>query len=349
MHLKEFDYQLHPEIIAPYPVSRRDNSRLMVLNRTIKAIENKKFFEISSYMKKEDALVLNDTRVVPARLYGKKGSGGKVEVLLLKQISEKDVIWECLIKTSKKVRVQSSIIFPESLKGEIVEKTGEGRWKIKFIGNKGNFYEVLDNIGEAPLPPYILKRREGVQEKKIDKERYQTIYAQKRGAIAAPTAGLHFTEQVLYDIRKIGVKLIWITLHVGGGTFFPPRVEEVSQHMMESEYFEITEEDAKIINQVKQKGGRVFSVGTTTTRALESSTDPEGILHPARGYTNLFIHPGYKFKMINCLITNFHQPRSTPLILVSAFTGLDFVKQAYRQAIDNNYRFLSYGDGMLIL
>lgn len=349
MNIKEFDYNLVQDSIAPYPLLNRDTSRLMILEKKKRHIYTKKFFEITGFLEKKDVLVLNDTKVIPARLYGKKETGGLVEVLLLKQVSNESPIWECLIRTSKKTKEGSRIIFPDSVEGNLLEKIDLKRWKIEFSGIKSGFDEFLEQTGNPPLPPYILKRRGDNRGEEIDKERYQTIYASTKGAVAAPTAGLHFTRELLSEIKKVGTGLARITLHVGGGTFFPPRVEEISHHRMESEYYQINTEDAQIINDAKKEGGRVFSVGTTTTRALETSAAGDGTLRQGNGFTNLFIHPGYKFKIIDCLITNFHQPKSTPLILVCAFAGLDFVKKSYQQAIDNNYRFLSYGDGMLII
>ena len=350
MHIKEFDYELPAELIAQYPIERRDQSRLMVLNRKNRTIEHRRFLEITDCFKPGDALVLNDTKVIPARLIGRKQSGGKVEVFLLKphengSVDEK--VWHCLINCSKKPKLNSKIFFNQSLTAEIVEEEGEG-FKVEF-SHAGDFEQILNSIGRTPLPPYI-KRENGTEDdERLDRARYQTTFARSRGAVAAPTAGLHFTSKLLDRIRKKGVDVLFLTLHVGWGTFHPVRVEQVEEHCMHSEYYVLNSSVARVINEARRRKSRIISVGSTATRSLESLANGQGAVRPGRGYTNLFIYPGYNFKIIDSLITNFHLPRSTLLMLVAAFAGREFVLEAYREAIKENYRFYSYGDAMMII
>ncbi len=350
MHIKEFDYELPAELIAQYPIERRDQSRLMVLNRKHRTIEHRQFFEITDCFKPGDVLVLNDTKVIPARLTGRKQSGGKAEVFLLRphkngSVSEK--VWHCLINCSKKPKLNSKIFFNQSLTAEIIEEEGEG-YKVEFI-HAGDFGQILNSIGKTPLPPYI-KRENGTEDdERLDRERYQTTFARSRGAVAAPTAGLHFTSKLLNQIRKKGVDVLFLTLHVGWGTFRPVRVEQVEEHCMHSEHYVLNSSVARVINDARRRNSRIVSVGSTATRSLESLANGQGSIKPGRGYTNLFIYPGYNFKIIDSLITNFHLPRSTLLMLVAAFAGREFVLEAYREAIRENYRFYSYGDAMMIV
>jgi len=337
-------------LIAQYPIERRDQSRLMVLNRENRTIEHRQFLEITDYFIPGDVLVLNDTKVIPARLIGRKQSGGKVEVFLLRphengSVDEK--VWHCLINCSKKPNLDSKIFFSQSLTAEIIEEEGEG-FKIEF-SHAGDFEQILNSIGRTPLPPYI-KRETGTEdEERLDRERYQTTFARSRGAVAAPTAGLHFTSELLNRIREKGVGVLFLTLHVGWGTFHPVRVEQVEEHCMHSEHYVLNSSVASVINEARRRKSRIVSVGSTATRSLEFLANGQGAVKSGRGYTNLFIYPGYNFKIIDSLITNFHLPRSTLLMLVAAFAGREFVLEAYREAIKENYRFYSYGDAMIII
>lgn len=350
MHVKEFDYHLPSELIAQYPIKKRDQSRLMVLHRENKTIDHRFFFEIIDYFKPGDVLVLNDTKVIPARLRGKKQSGGRVEVLLLrpqKNGRSDTSIWHCLVNCSKKPKLHSKIFFNQSLTAEILEKEKES-FKVRF-NYEGTFEQVLERIGITPLPPYI-KRGNGLPpDERLDWERYQTIFARSRGAVAAPTAGLHFTSELLDQIKNKGIKVLSLTLHVGWGTFQPIRVEQIEEHHMHSEYYTLPSSTAKAINQARRRKARIISVGSTTTRALEYATHGQGTIKPGREYTDLFIYPGYSFKAIDVLITNFHLPQSTLLMLVSAFAGKECILEAYGEAIKKGYRFYSYGDAMLII
>jgi S-adenosylmethionine:tRNA ribosyltransferase-isomerase len=350
MHIKEFDYYLPPELVAQYPIEKRDHSRLMVLHREIKTIEHRFFFEITDYFRPGDVLVLNDTKVIPARLMGKKQSGGKVEVLLLRPQENGSVdesTWHCLINCSKKPKLNSKISFGQSLTAEILEEEEES-FKVRFK-YKGTFEQVLDRIGITPLPPYIKRNNGFPHDGNHDRKRYQTIFARSRGAIAAPTAGLHFTSELLDQIKAKGVKVLFLTLHVGWGTFQPVRVEQIEAHRMHSEYYTLSSSTAKTINDARKKKARIVSVGSTTTRCLEYAANGQGTIKPRKGYTDLFIYSGYRFKATDSLITNFHIPRSTLLILVSAFAGKEFILKAYHEAIKNGYHFYSYGDAMLII
>ena len=350
MDIREFDYDLPPDLIAQHPEKKRDCSRLMVLNREDRSIEHRLFFEIADYFRPGDVLVLNDTRVIPARLVGKKQSGGKAEVFLLTPHENGEVdesTWHCLVNCSKKPKPRTKIFFDKSLTAEILEETGEG-FKVKF-NYEGSFEEVLDRIGITPLPPYI-KREDGLSPgERSDRERYQTVFARSKGAVAAPTAGLHFTSELLDRIQTKGVDICYITLHVGWGTFQPVRAEKIEEHRMHSECFTLSSSTAKIINDGRKRKARIVGAGTTTTRTLEYAAKHSGAFKPSKGYTDLFIYPGYTFKAIDSLITNFHVPRSTLLMMVSAFAGREFILEAYREAINKGYRFYSYGDAMMII
>lgn len=340
MNLKDFYYELPPELIAQDPLENRSDSRLMVLDRTTGKVEHRVFSDILEYLNPGDCLVINDTKVIPARLMGTKaGTGAAIEVLLLKR--KNDDSWECLVKPGKKARPGVVIEFGNGLlKGEITDVVDEGNRIIKFH-YEGIFEEILDKLGQMPLPPYITHALQ-------DRNRYQTVYAKNEGSAAAPTAGLHFTQELLQKIRDRGVEVASVTLHVGLGTFRPVKVENVEEHHMHSEFFCIEQEEADKINRAKANGGRIISVGTTSCRTLESAAEDDGYISAKSGNTEIFIYPGYKFKAIDCLITNFHLPESTLLMLVSALAGKDNVMNAYEEAVRKQYRFFSFGDAMLI-
>ena len=340
MKISEFDYHLPEELIAQTPLEKRDTSRLMVLDRQTKTIEDKHFYDIIDYLHEGDILVRNNTKVIPARLYGvKEETSGHVEVLLLKDLGND--IWECLVGNARIVKMDTIITFGDgSLRAKCVSIGDEGIRHFQMI-YEGIFYEVLDQLGTMPLPPYI-------KEKLNDPNRYQTVYAKVEGSAAAPTAGLHFTDEIIQKVKEKGVEILDVTLHVGLGTFRPVKVDDVNDHHMHSEFYMIGEEQAKLINDTKKNGGRIISVGTTSCRTLESATDEQGILHPGSGWTDIFIYPGYRFKMIDALITNFHLPESTLLMLVSALAGKDHIMAAYEEAVKERYRFFSFGDAMLI-
>jgi S-adenosylmethionine:tRNA ribosyltransferase-isomerase len=340
MKTSDFNYNLPEELIAQEPLKDRASSRLMVLDKNTGEIEHKTFRDIKQYLKKGDCLVINDTKVLPARLIGeRKNTGARVEILLLvrKEIDK----WEVLVHPGKKAKPGDRIVFGGGLlEAEILEVIEGGNRIVKFYFD-GVFENILDKLGEMPLPPYITHKLE-------DKNRYQTVYAEHDGSAAAPTAGLHFTKELLKEIEDMGVKIAHVTLHVGLGTFRPVKVEDVTNHEMHSEYYIVEESQAKMINDAKAAGGRIISVGTTSTRTLESVTDENGIVHAQSGWTKIFIYPGYKFKAIDCLITNFHLPESTLIMLVSALAGKDHVLNAYKVAVEEKYRFFSFGDAMLI-
>lgn len=340
MKASDFDFFLPEELIAQHPLEKRDESRLMVLDKLTGNIEHKKFYDIINYIKKGDTLVLNDTRVMPARLIGEKEvTGGKIEFLLLKRI-EGDK-WECLAKPGKSAKVGRKFVFGnEQLKAEVIDVLDNGNRIIEFH-YQGIFEQVLDSLGEMPLPPYIHERLE-------DKERYQTVYSKEKGSAAAPTAGLHFTNELLQQIKDKGVNIVYLTLHVGLGTFRPVQVEDVENHQMHSEFYSLSKEGADIINQTKARGNRIISVGTTSTRTLETIGDENGLVREQSGWTNIFIYPGYKFKIVDNLITNFHLPESTLIMLVSTLAGKENVLNAYNEAVKQKYRFFSFGDAMFI-
>ena len=333
MNVKEFYYDLPEELIAQVPIEKRDESRLMVLNRKNQTIEHKTFKDILDYLKPGDCLVRNNTKVIPARIYGKKETGANVEFLLLKNI-EGD-IWECIVRPGNKLHIGSKVIFGDGLlKAEVLDTLEGGTRKVKFEYN-GIFNEILDKIGLMPLPPYI-------HEELKEKDRYQTVYAKYQGSAAAPTAGLHFTNELLEEIERKGIKIANVTLHVGIGTFRPVKVDKIEDHHMHSEHFYIKKEDVDKINETKKNGGRIISVGTTSCRVLESIADENGFVKEIEGDTSIFIYPGYKFKCIDALVTNFHLPESTLLMLVSSLAGKDYIMKAYSEAVKEKYRFFSF-------
>lgn len=339
MKVSEFNYNLPEDLIAQVPLEKRDTSRLLILDRKKQTVEHKKFKDIIDYLEPGDCLVRNNTKVIPARIYGKKETGANVEFLLLNNI-EGDV-WESIVRPGNKLHIGTKVIFGYGiLKAEILEIMSGGTRKVKFYYN-GIFNQILDKVGLMPLPPYI-------HEELKDKDRYQTVYAKYNGSAAAPTAGLHFTPELLRKIEEKGIKIANVTLHVGIGTFRPVKEDEVEKHDMHSEHYYIKQEDVDIINKAKEQGKRIISVGTTSCRVLETVADSNGILKEAEGDTQIFIYPGYKFKCIDGLITNFHLPQSTLLMLVSALAGKDFVMQAYEEAVKEKYRFFSFGDAMFI-
>ena len=340
MKTSDFYYDLPKELIAQDPLEDRSASRLMHLNKETGEYEHGHFRDILKYLKPGDCLVINDTKVIPARLYGSKvGTDAAIEILLLKR-REND-IWETLVKPGKKCKVGTVISFGDGiLTGEVVDIVDEGNRLIQFHYD-GIFEEILDQLGEMPLPPYITHKLQ-------DKNRYQTVYAKHEGSAAAPTAGLHFTKELLQQVQDTGVKIAHVTLHVGLGTFRPVKVEDVTQHHMHSEFYVVEEDQAKLINDTKAAGGRVIAVGTTSCRTLESATGEDGILKAGSGWTEIFIYPGYRFKMIDGLITNFHLPESTLVMLVSALAGKEHIMAAYEEAVREKYRFFSFGDAMFI-
>ena len=341
LNVQDFDFELPEELIAQTPLLDRTSSRLLVMNKTTGHTEHRHFRDITEYLQKGDTLVLNDTRVLPARLMGvKEDTGANIELLLLKQIE--DDVWETLVKPAKKVKVGTVVSFGEGLlRAECTGILDHGGRHFKMIYD-GIFYEILDQLGEMPLPPYI-------REKLEDQDRYQTVFAKERGSAAAPTAGLHFTDELLEKIRVKGVNIAFITLHVGLGTFRPVSVDSIEDHEMHSEFYRITQETADLINQTRAQGGRIISVGTTSTRTLESVAQKfGGELQEDSGWTDIFIFPGYEFKAIDGLITNFHLPKSTLVMLVSALSNRDHILNAYQQAVNERYRFFSFGDAMFI-
>lgn len=341
MRTADFYYDLPEELIAQDPLLDRSSSRLMHLDKETGALEHTDFKHILKFLKPGDCLVVNNTKVIPARLYGqKKDTGAGIEILLLKR-KEND-IWECLVKPGKKARPGAVISFGDGLlTGEILDVVEEGNRLIQFH-YEGIFEEILDQLGEMPLPPYITHKLE-------DKNRYQTVYAKHEGSAAAPTAGLHFTKELMEEVEKMGVKIAHVTLHVGLGTFRPVKVDDVTDHHMHSEFYMVEEDQAALINETRKNGGRIISVGTTSCRTLESASTEDGVLHAGSGWTEIFIYPGYTFKMIDGLITNFHLPESTLLMLVSALAGKEKIMHAYEEAVKERYRFFSFGDAMVII
>ncbi len=340
MKTDDFDFDLPEELIAQTPLERRDASKLLVLDKTTGEISHRHFTDVIDYMEKGDTLVLNDTKVMPARLYGvKEETGAVIEVLLLKD--EGNNVWECLTKPAKRIKEGTTVSFGDGkLKAKCMEVLDEGIRKFK-LEYKGILYEILDELGEMPLPPYI-------HEKLKDKDRYQTVYAKNVGSAAAPTAGLHFTKDLLEKIKDKGVNIAYITLHVGLGTFRPVNVEDVTKHKMHSEYYVMSADVADLLNKTKEEGHKIISVGTTSTRTLETIASLYGKFKECSGWTDIFIYPGYEFKGIDYLITNFHLPKSTLVMLVSALAGKDNIMKAYNEAVENKYRFFSFGDSMLI-
>ena len=343
--INEYDYELPKELIAQVPSEKRENCRMMVLDRVKKSVEHKHFYDITDYFDENDVIVLNNTKVIPARLFGRKNTGAHIEVFLLKQISDK--VWEVLINPSKRVKEESIIEISPDLYVKVLTRQNEGKWLVE-LHYDGNFYEILDKVGNIPLPPYIERTMTDEQLKNLDYDRYQTVYAQREGSVAAPTAGLHFTEEILEKLKAKGVQICYVTLNVGLGTFRPVKVENILEHKMDSEEFEISAETAKIINDAKKQGKKITAVGTTTVRTLETCAKKYGEVIETIDDSTLFIYPGFEFKVVDRLITNFHLPKSTLIMLVSAFAGKDFVFDSYAEAIKEQYKFYSYGDCMLI-
>ncbi len=341
MELKDFHYDLPEELIAQEPIPERDMSRLLVLDKNTGEIVHRSFRDILEYLNEGDCLVMNNTRVIPARLFGvKKGSTGNMEFLLLNRKDK--YVWEVMVRPGKRAKIGAEFIFGDGeLSGEIIEILEGGNRLVKF-NYEGIFEEVLDRLGKVPLPPYIKKEL-------IDRERYQTVYSKIEGSAAAPTAGLHFTNELMHQLAEAGVKMAYLTLHVGIGTFRPVKVSNIEEHKMHSEYYELTAENAEIINNTRKKGGRIICTGTTSARTLESIMQRKGSLKEDKGWTDIFIYPGYQFKITDGLITNFHLPESTLLMLVSALAGRDIIMRAYKEAVKEHYRFFSFGDAMLII
>lgn len=339
MNISEFDFDLPEELIAQHAVNPRDHSKLLVLNKEKKEIEHKRFYNIIDYLKKDDVLVINRTKVIPARLYGRKDTGTVLECFLLKRYDL--YTWEVLLKPAKRLKIGQKVVFSENLlEAELIEIKEDGNRVLKF-NYKGNFEEILDKLGEMPLPPYITEKLE-------DKNRYQTVYAKEGESVAAPTAGLHFTEELIERIREKGVIIAEVFLDVGLGTFRPVQTENVNDHIMHSEKYWVPKETAKIVNNAKRNGNRVIAVGTTSVRTLESSVNEKGELIENTSETSIFIYGKYKFKIVDAIITNFHLPKSTLIMLISAFGGKDFVFGAYKEAVKEKYRFYSFGDSMFI-
>ncbi|MHC1694457.1 MAG: tRNA preQ1(34) S-adenosylmethionine ribosyltransferase-isomerase QueA [Eubacteriales bacterium] len=340
--LSHYDYDLPEELIAQSPYERRDMSRLLVYERESGQIEHRLFKDITEYLREGDVLVLNDSRVIPARLYGEKDSGAKVEFVLLERLQGD--VWEVMTRPGKKTQIGTTFSFGDgSLSCRIVDRTPDGNRLAEF-SYKGSFFEILDKIGSLPLPPYIKRTPD-----ESDKDRYQTVYARENGSAAAPTAGLHFTAELLEILRAKGVKIAPVLLHVGLGTFRLVKTDNILEHKMHSEYYSMPQESANIINAARKKGGKIFAVGTTSCRTLETAADNEGTVHPGHGHTDIFIYPGYKFKAVDALITNFHLPKSTLMMLVSAFAGRNNILNIYAEAVEEKYRFFSFGDAMLLL
>ena len=345
MKLSEFQYTLPKTAIAKNPVSPRDKAKLMVLNRTTGEIEQNKFSDILSYMKKGDVVVVNQTKVMQARLFGKKErTNAKIEVFVLRELNKEENIWDVIVDPARKVRIGNRIYFNDKLWCEVIDNTTSRGRTVRFNEDAGDIFKAIEKIGHTPLPPYI--KRDAVP---ADKDDYQTMFAQVDGSVAAPTAGLHFTPSLVKKAEKLGVKFVPVILHIGLGTFRPVEVEDLTKHRMDSEYFEIPEETAKVINKALADKKNIFVVGTSSCRALESSVTADGFAKPGLGWTDKFIFPAYDFKVTKKLITNFHQPESTLMMLAAAFGGYDNIMKAYKKALKDGYRFLSYGDAMLIL
>lgn len=339
MRTDDFNYELPEHLIAQTPLEKRDESRLLVLDKNTGEIEHKHFSNILDYLKEGDVICLNDTKVIPARLHGiKMETNAHIELLMLKE--EGNDVWQCLAKPAKRVKVGTIIEFGDKLKGKCIEEKEDGIRMIQLI-YKGILYEILDELGEMPLPPYI-------HEKLKEKDRYQTVYAKEKGSAAAPTAGLHFTEELLKKIKEKGVFIVPITLHVGLGTFRPVNVEDVKNHKMHSEFYHMSKETAEILTKAKQENRRIISVGTTTVRTLETIMKQYGKFKECSGWTDIFIYPGFQFQAVDCLITNFHLPKSTLIMLVSALAGKEHIMKAYHEAVEKEYRFFSFGDSMFI-
>ena len=344
MKLSAFKYNLPKTIIAKFPASPRDSAKLMVLDRAANSIENKKFSDIVDYMSKGDVLVVNETKVMQARLFGKKErTNAKIEVFVLRELNKKENIWDVIVDPARKVRIGNRIYFTDDLWCEVIDNTTSRGRTVRFNEDAGDIFAAIEKIGATPLPPYI--KRETVKE---DREDYQTVFAKYDGSVAAPTAALHFTPDLVRKIKRKGIKVASVILHIGLGTFRPVEVEDLTKHRMDSEYFEITQNSADTINNALNTKKNIFVVGTSATRAIETSVTAEGMIKPDFGWTDKFIFPPYKFKIVDRLITNFHQPESTLLMLTAAFGDYDLVMKAYKKAMKSKYRFLSYGDAMLI-
>ncbi|MEW6004746.1 MAG: tRNA preQ1(34) S-adenosylmethionine ribosyltransferase-isomerase QueA [Stygiobacter sp.] len=345
MKLSDFKYNLPKNAIAKFPVEPRDKAKLMVLNRADQSIVDKKFSDLTDYVKKGDVIVVNKSKVMQARLFGKKErTNAKIEVFVLRELNKEENIWDVIVDPARKVRIGNRIYFTDNLWCEVIDNTTSRGRTVRFNNDAGDIFKAIEKIGHTPLPPYI--KREPVPK---DREDYQTIFAETDGSVAAPTAGLHFTPQLVKKLEKIGVKIVPVILHIGLGTFRPVEVEDLTKHRMDSEYFEVPQETADVINTALKNKHNIFVVGTSACRALESSTTAEGFAKANFGWTDKFIFPPYDFKVTKKLITNFHAPESTLLMLVAAFAGFDFTMKAYKKALKDNYRFLSYGDAMLIL
>ncbi|MCK9244854.1 MAG: tRNA preQ1(34) S-adenosylmethionine ribosyltransferase-isomerase QueA [Candidatus Marinimicrobia bacterium] len=344
MRLSDFDYNVPEEFIAQHPIKQRDHSKLMVINRAQKTIAHKKFYDIVDYLNPGDLLVVNETKVYPARLSATKDrTEAKVEVFLLRELENS--LWEVMVKPARKVRIGNKLTIAEGVQCDVIDNTVSGGRVVRFNNiPKETLYKLIDEVGQSPLPPYI--DREPTEE---DKEKYQTVYARKRGAVAAPTAGLHFTLDLMQKIKDKGVKIHPIVLHIGLGTFRPVTVEDLSRHRMDSEYFEVSADTALAINEARSRGKRIVAVGTSVVRTLETVTVSGFQITPRRGWTDKFIHPPYEFKMVDVLVTNFHQPKSTLIMQVSAFTGHELIMKGYQEAVKKKYRFFSYGDAMIII
>lgn len=342
MQLKDFDFELPHELIAQRPLDTRSSSRLLHLSRATQTLGHRRFAELPALLREGDLVVRNETSVFPARLLGSKRSGGQVEVLLLRQIDPGKNTWQCMTRSSRPLKLGQLLDFPAGIVGEVSAAMDDGQRLVRFA-SPGPFLEVLEQVGKVPLPPYIRR-----SELDFDRDRYQTVYAKNVGAVAAPTAGLHFTEETFAALSARHIEVCGITLHVGPGTFLPVRTENLLEHRMHAEVYDIPAISAQRINNARAEGRRIVALGTTVTRTLEHAVDGNGLLHAGEGETDLFIKPGHQFRMVDVLITNFHLPKSTLLVLVSAFAGKDFVLRAYREAVDMGYRFFSYGDCMLI-
>ena len=345
MKLSAFKYNLPKTIIAKYPASPRDSAKLMVLDRAANSIENKKFSDIVDYMSKGDVLVVNETKVMQARLFGKKErTNAKIEVFVLRELNRKENIWDVIVDPARKVRIGNRIYFTDNLWCEVIDNTTSRGRTVRFNEDAGDIFDAIEKIGATPLPPYI--KRETVKQ---DREDYQTVFAKHDGSVAAPTAALHFTPDLVRKIKRKGIKVASVILHIGLGTFRPVEVEDLTKHRMDSEYFEITQNSADTINNALNAKKKIFVVGTSATRAIETSVTAEGMVKPDFGWTDKFIFPPYEFKIVDRLITNFHQPESTLFMLTAAFGDYDLVMKAYKKAMKSKYRFLSYGDAMLIV
>jgi len=344
MRLSDFDYELPEKLIAKYPIEKRDNSKLLVINRKDKSIQHKRFFDIPDFLNSGDLLIVNETMVYPARLWAiKDRTEAKVEVFLLRELENN--LWEVMVKPARKVRIGNKLTIAEGVQCDVIDNTVSGGRVVRFNNiSQQDLYTLIDKIGQSPLPPYIDR-----DPTPVDKIKYQTVYAKRRGAVAAPTAGLHFTDELIEKIKAKGVIIRPLVLHIGLGTFRPVTVEDLSRHRMDSEYYEVSAETAIAINEAKAKGKRVIAVGTSVVRALETVTVSGFQVSPRKGWTDKFIHPPYDFKMVDVLVTNFHQPKSTLIMQVAAFADLELVLKAYNQAIKKKYRFFSYGDAMVIL